>query len=614
MSLKDLKFAEGEFAGRDIASLDDRPKLSAAELKAYFDNVSKNMLALGRFNDLIDELLAGGVAEDIMVTLPGGEAAEKLADVLARCFAELAAHNADGEAHADIRELVGTSVTAHNTDSEAHADIRKLVGTSVAAHNTDSEAHADIRELVQENAQNIQIVDRKIPDGANIALHNTDGEAHADIRQLAANAVGAHNENSEAHADIRQLVANTVAAHNKNGEAHADIRELVQANTDALAAHNTDGGAHADVRQWMQENADALAALEQKVSSADNIESHNQSGEAHSDIRAVLEKLQSAITALESTASTLQSKSKVWLQIYAPSGALVRLYRNGSFVKSTTMGSDMHLKLEVSEIGSWELQYRYNNVEYTKAVEVNAVGMTTVAAPPTLEAAPWEFIDKVSTAGLADQCWKIGDTKSVSLSGTAVTVRILDFYHDLLEEPGLGNGKSTRAGITFALTDTLSDKVKMHSVSAVTAWADRDMITTVLPGKLAGLPTALQNVIKTVNKVMMIPEIVSEAGSTSGGTNLTAQGAEFMASQLFLLSERELFGEGRVSTPYYSFEDQYEYFRRCNSPCASQDYWLRSQLWTSNIAGQYASVLVSSGQIYSRTLQYEYGLLFGFCV
>lgn len=329
----------------------------------------------------------------------------------------------------------------------------------------------------------------------------------------------------------------------------------------------------------------------------------------------LVNQLISRVSALESTASTLESKTTIRLQCYAPGNTLIRAYHNDKLHASVTLNSGYDMTwIKIPEMGTWEMKYRYNSVEYTKTVEVTTVGDTVVTLPPTLEAAPWRYIDAVSSAGVADQCWEIGDTKSVSLSGAAVTVRILDFYHDLLEEPGLGNGKSTRAGITFALTDTLSDKVKMHSVNAVTAWADRDMITTVLPGKLAGLPTALQNVIKTVNKVMMIPEIVSEADSASSGMNLTAQGAEFMASQLFLLSERELFGEGRVSTPYYSFEDQYEYFRRCNSSCASQDYWLRSQLWTTNIAGQYASVLVSSGQIYSRTLQYEYGLLFGFCV
>ena len=58
MAFSDLKFEEADFVGEDVASLPDQVASQAAFLKARMDNVAKNMIALGRFNDLID-MLAG---------------------------------------------------------------------------------------------------------------------------------------------------------------------------------------------------------------------------------------------------------------------------------------------------------------------------------------------------------------------------------------------------------------------------------------------------------------------------------------------------------------------------------------------------------------------------
>ncbi|MEA5002410.1 MAG: tail fiber protein [Christensenella sp.] len=68
MAIQDLKFNEGEFAGKDVASLPDNPSvegISATQLKARFDNIAKMMIALGKHNELIDALVAGTGAGEI---------------------------------------------------------------------------------------------------------------------------------------------------------------------------------------------------------------------------------------------------------------------------------------------------------------------------------------------------------------------------------------------------------------------------------------------------------------------------------------------------------------------------------------------------------------------
>ncbi len=62
MNFKELQFQESDFTGKDIASLPDRVVGSAEELKARFDYIAKEMLALGRFNELLALLAGEGAA------------------------------------------------------------------------------------------------------------------------------------------------------------------------------------------------------------------------------------------------------------------------------------------------------------------------------------------------------------------------------------------------------------------------------------------------------------------------------------------------------------------------------------------------------------------------
>ena len=54
-----LKFQSADFTGQDIAGLPDVPSeagITAAQLKARFDNIGKALIALGKHNDLVDAL------------------------------------------------------------------------------------------------------------------------------------------------------------------------------------------------------------------------------------------------------------------------------------------------------------------------------------------------------------------------------------------------------------------------------------------------------------------------------------------------------------------------------------------------------------------------------
>lgn len=76
MGFEQFKYNVADFVGQDISSLSDTPSadgMSAADLKARFDNVPKMMIALGKLNGLIDYLIAGGyiTKSDVELALTG---------------------------------------------------------------------------------------------------------------------------------------------------------------------------------------------------------------------------------------------------------------------------------------------------------------------------------------------------------------------------------------------------------------------------------------------------------------------------------------------------------------------------------------------------------------
>ncbi|BDF57924.1 hypothetical protein CE91St36_07410 [Christensenellaceae bacterium] len=107
MPIKDLKFAEGNFTGKDVASLPDNPSaegISAAQLKARFDNVGKVMVALGKYNELIDALTAQTGAGEIGTAAIGGVDGANVQETLAGLKA------LDDANKEELKELIGQRV------------------------------------------------------------------------------------------------------------------------------------------------------------------------------------------------------------------------------------------------------------------------------------------------------------------------------------------------------------------------------------------------------------------------------------------------------------------------------------------------------------------------
>ncbi len=70
MTIQNLKITENDFAGKDVASLDDAPQLSAQALKEAFDRLSKEVV-IPAFNALIEALAADIGGTEIGQTVAG---------------------------------------------------------------------------------------------------------------------------------------------------------------------------------------------------------------------------------------------------------------------------------------------------------------------------------------------------------------------------------------------------------------------------------------------------------------------------------------------------------------------------------------------------------------
>lgn len=192
--------------------------------------------------------------------------------------------------------------------------------------------------------------------------------------------------------------------------------------------------------------------------------------------------------------------------------------------------------------------------------------------------------------------WTVGDTRTVSLSAMAATgvgeshraqtvqLVIFDFNHDDLATAINGHSK---AAVSVGLKDCLMDasnasnpvngsadteKGYMNSTNTnVGGWKNCERRTWCNNVFFAALPSALQSMVKTVNK----------KSGTGGGSS---SGTEVTADKIFLASEIEIFGSKTYSVDGEG--TQYQYYKNAtanrykmpkwNSSYVTNVYWERS--------------------------------------
>ena len=213
----------------------------------------------------------------------------------------------------------------------------------------------------------------------------------------------------------------------------------------------------------------------------------------------------------------------------------------------------------------------------------------------------WAEIAAISEAGNATSTFSVGDEKELQISDETYHVQILGFNHD---DKSDGSGK---AGITVCLKELMTTTNKMNSYTTnIGGWKDSEMRTYLQNDVLTSLPSDLQSVIKTVNKI-----------SDNGNKDTTT--LNITEDKLFLLSFEEVgFTSANTSyfvpgqgTKYDFFSDNASRTKKYLNKSYDAYWWLRSAYT------DYSSIFFRvslSGSWNNGYADHTNGVVFAFCI
>lgn len=311
--------------------------------------------------------------------------------------------------------------------------------------------------------------------------------------------------------------------------------------------------------------------------------------------KTALELSQSDPTVDDALYALSQKGSPAEVHVIADNGTQVTMTKGGKTL--TAMVSGGEAVLYPTELGEWTIKYTFDSSQKTKQWKLEVIGIVYVypfTIGDNLNDTDWADIDICGRLGMAQQFFKVGDSKTVNIGGTNYEVQIIGFNHD----DKVSGGK---AAYSFQLVDCLNQTQQMNTSNTNTGGWNGSAMRGRMSTYKSQLPAALRNVIKTVKKKS------GTGGGSSSGTQQTND-------DLFLLSEIEIFG-----TTTYSVAGegtQYEWYKAGNSRIkkvnGSANYW-----WERSPNSGYTNYFCfvdSSGSADYGNASASSGVSFGFCV
>ena len=310
--------------------------------------------------------------------------------------------------------------------------------------------------------------------------------------------------------------------------------------------------------------------------------------------KTALELSQSDPTVDDALYALSQKGSPAEVHVIADNGTQVTMTKGGKTL--TAMVSGGEAVLYPTELGEWTIKYTFDSSQKTKQWKLEVIGIVYVypfTIGDNLNDTDWADIDICGRLGMAQQFFKVGDSKTVNIGGTNYEVQIIGFNHD----DKVSGGK---AAYSFQLVDCLNQTQQMNTSNTNTGGWNGSAMRGRMSTYKSQLPAALRNVIKTVKK---------KSGTGGGSSSETQQTND----DLFLLSEIEIFG-----TTTYSVAGegtQYEWYKAGNSRIkkvnGSANYWWERSPY-SGITYNFCSV-DSSGDANNNNANNSNGVSFGLC-
>lgn len=311
--------------------------------------------------------------------------------------------------------------------------------------------------------------------------------------------------------------------------------------------------------------------------------------------KAALELSQSDPTVDDALYALSQKSSPAEVHVIADNGTQVTMTKGGKTL--TAMVSGGEAVLYPTELGEWTIKYTFDSSQKTKQWKLEVISIVYVypfTIGDNLNDTDWADIDICGRLGMAQQFFKVGDSKTVNIGGTNYEVQIIGFNHD----DKVSGGK---AAYSFQLMDCLNQTQQMNTSNTNTGSWNGSAMRGRMSTYKSQLPAALRNVIKTVKKKS------GTGGGSSSGTQQTND-------DLFLLSEIEIFG-----TTTYSVAGegtQYEWYkagnRRIKKVNGSAYYWWERSPYSGDT--NYFCRVDGSGVASGNDALASGGVSFGFCV
>lgn len=287
-------------------------------------------------------------------------------------------------------------------------------------------------------------------------------------------------------------------------------------------------------------------------------------------------------------------------------------YKNGDLAKNWASGEMLDVGDIVFFTGDlysdklqryWRITGREFNYEGEPTIKLSLqeiVNSEVLEPSFNLEMADWYTIRDISKSGNAEKFFKVGDTKTFSLStGEEITIAIAGFNHDTLTKDG------EKVGISFVTTHSLNKKYAMNTSLDNANWNESTIKNEVLPMILSQLPEQLNEVITPVHKDFMVAERLS-ASTISGGT-------ESGIYSLWNIGVNELTGTSGGWSKYVDGV-QYKIFENNYAEqIKGAPFYLRSAASFTNTAFV-GNMLEFDGEVASVSPTKESGIRFGFCI
>ena len=309
----------------------------------------------------------------------------------------------------------------------------------------------------------------------------------------------------------------------------------------------------------------------------------------------------SAIDVITAPAKTIYTVG----ENFDPAGMVVEAtYTNGA--TANVMGYTCS-PTALNTVGTQAITVSYTERGVTKTVTLTV----TVESLPSLNDCTWAQIKEISDSGLASNYFAVGDTKAVTLSGTAshlslngtYYVYILGFNHNgAANTIDFGTFKTALSGgIDIALISGHNDDSDFRMNTTATnsgGWKNSDMRYTILGSTdtkngNATASTATNPVANTLLstfpadlRAVMKPMTVYT--DNTGGGNDTDSNVTSTVDYLPLLAEYEVFGTRTyANSAEQNYQKQYDYYAAGNSKVKYHHsetgspvvWWERSPCW-----------------------------------